>query len=142
MPLDLATYYVIQQGLIGRPIYAESRLDDNISVPTSLWGIRSPSSPPGRRPPTFCSATSSDLMLWTFAPAKVVDVYAITQREVLGFTPDLYDAFLTFDSGLKVRVKAEWIKHMDGIVEYYTSIFGRRGHGHLQQAAGLRRAGS
>ncbi|MEZ4611322.1 MAG: hypothetical protein R2838_13965 [Caldilineaceae bacterium] len=35
--------------------------------------------------------------------------------------------FLTFDSGLKVRVKAEWIKHMDGIVEYYTSISGDEG---------------
>ena len=127
MPLDLATYYVIQQGLIGRPIYAESRLDDNISVPTSLWGIRSREFSAGSSPAHFLLSHVVDLMLWTFAPAKVVDVYAITQREVLGFTPDLYDAFLTFDSGLKVRVKAEWIKHMDGIVEYYTSISGDEG---------------
>jgi predicted dehydrogenase len=127
MPLDLATYYVVQQGLIGRPVYAESRLDDNISVPRGLWGNRSRGFAAGSSPAHFLLSHVVDLMLWTFAPAKVVDVYAVTQQEVLGFTPDLYDAFLLFDSGLKVRVKAEWIKHMDGIVEYYTSISGAEG---------------
>jgi hypothetical protein len=54
-------------------------------------------------------------------------VYAISQRKVLGYTPDLYDAFLTFDSGCKVRVKAEWIKHIDGLVEFAFSFSGSEG---------------
>lgn len=127
MPYDLATYYVLQQGLIGQPVYAESRLDDNISVPTRLWGERSRDFATGSSPAHFLLSHVVDLMHWWFAPAQVVEVFAISQERVLGFTPDLYDAFLIFDSGLKVRVKAEWIKHIDQIVEYYSCFTGERG---------------
>jgi len=127
MPYDLATYYVLQQGLIGQPVYAESRLDDNISVPTHLWGERSRDFAAGSSPAHFLLSHVVDLMHWWFAPAQVAEVFAISQAHVLGFTPDLYDAFLIFDSGLKVRVKAEWIKHMDQIVEYYSSFTGAQG---------------
>ena len=127
MPLDLATYYVVQQQLIGRPVYAESRLDDNISVPRNLWGSRSKEFAGGSSSAHFLLSHVVDLMLWTFAPARITDVYAVSQEAVLGYTPDLYDAFLTFDSGLKVHVKAEWIKHMEQIVEFYTSITGADG---------------
>jgi predicted dehydrogenase len=122
MALDLATYYVIQQNLLGQPVYAESRLDDNISVPRKLWGNRSQEFAAGSSSAHFLLSHVVDLMHWTFGPARVTEVYAISQQMVLGYTPDLYDAFLIFDSGLKVRVKAEWIKHMEQIVEYYTSI--------------------
>ena len=57
----------------------------------------------------------------------MTEVYAISQGTVLGFTPDLYDAFLTFDSGLRVRVKAEWIKHIDELVEFYLCFSGHDG---------------
>ncbi len=57
MPLDLAAYYVVQQGLIGKPVYAESRLDDNISVPTGLWGERSAEFSAGCPLRTSCPAT-------------------------------------------------------------------------------------
>jgi hypothetical protein len=45
----------------------------------------------------------------------------------LGYTPDLYDAFLTFDGGAKFRVKAEWIKHIDGLVEFTLAFSGSEG---------------
>ena len=127
MPYDVATYTVLQSGLLGAPVYAESRLDDNISVPTALWGNRSREFAGGSSPAQFLLSHVVDLMHWWFAPQRVIEVYAITQQRVLQFTPDLYDAFLTFDGGLKVRVKAEWIKHMDQIVEFYTSITGESG---------------
>jgi predicted dehydrogenase len=127
MPYDLATYYVLQNQLIGQPVYAESRLDDNISVPNHLWGERSREFATGSSPAHFLLSHVVDLMHWYFAPAAVVDVFAISQQRVLQFTPDLFDAYLTFDSGLKVRIKAEWIKHMDQIVEYYSSFTGEHG---------------
>jgi len=127
MPLDLAAYYVVQQGLIGKPVYAESRLDDNISVPTGLWGERSAEFSAGSSTAHFLLSHVVDLMHWLFAPARVVEVFAIRQDIVLGHTPDLYDAYLLFDSGLKVRCKAEWIRYMDEIVEFYSSISGERG---------------
>ena len=55
--------------------------------------------------------------MWYFAPARIKRVYAIEQRELLGYTPDLYDAFLFFDNGLKVRIKVGWIHYVEGGVE-------------------------
>ncbi len=101
-PLDIATRYVIQQGLLGRVIYGESRLDDNISVPTQMWGDRTQEWVGGSSTGHFLLSHVIDLLRWYFAPAEVVDVFAISQRSVLGYTPDLYDAYLIFDSGLKM----------------------------------------
>ncbi len=124
---DIATRYVIQQGLLGTVVYGEARLDDNIIVPTELWGKRSREWAAGSSTAHFLLSHVVDLLRWYFSPAEVKEVYAISQTQVLGFTPDLYDAFLTFDSGLRVRVKAEWIKHIDELVEFYLSFSGRDG---------------
>jgi predicted dehydrogenase len=124
---DIATHYVIQSGLLGRVVYGESRLDDNIVVPHGLWGPRSHDWAAGSSTAHFLLSHVVDLLHWYFAPAEVTEVYAISQRQVLGFTPDVYDAFLTFDSGLKVRVKAEWIKHIDELVEFYMCFSGSEG---------------
>lgn len=126
-PLDIATRYVIQNGLLGKPVYGESRLDDNISVPTRMWGNNSNTWAAGSSPAHFLLSHVVDLLRWYFAPAEITEVYAVSQHVVLGNTPDLYDAFLSFDSGLKVRVKAEWIKHIDELVEFYTCFSGSDG---------------
>lgn len=125
--LDIATRYTIQNGLLGRIVYGEARLDDNISVPTQMWGERTHEWASGSSTAHFLLSHVVDLLRWYFAPAEVTEVYAISQQEVLGYTPDLYDAFLTFNSGLKVRVKAEWIRHMDELVEFYLSFSGDEG---------------
>ena len=124
---DIATRYVLQHGLIGQPVYAELRLDDNISVPTRMWGSGTRAWMAGSSPAHFLLSHVVDLLRWYFAPAEITEVYAISQQRVLGDTPDLYDAFLTFNSGIKVRVKAEWIKHMDALVEFYSSFSGSKG---------------
>lgn len=126
-PLDIATRYVIQNGLLGEVVYGEARLDDNITVPTQMWGDRTREFAGGSSTAHFLLSHVVDLLRWYFAPAEVNEVYAITQNRVLGYTPDLYDAFLTFDSGLKVRVKAEWIKHIDELVEFYIHFSGSDG---------------
>jgi predicted dehydrogenase len=125
--LDVATGYVLQQGLLGELVYAEARLDDNISVPTQMWGGRSRDWAAGSSTAHFLLSHVVDLLHWYLAPARVVEVYAIAQNKVLGVTPDLYDAFLTFDTGVKVRVKAEWIKHIDELVEFYMCFSGSEG---------------
>ena len=67
------------------------------------------------------------LLRWYFHPAEIVEAYAVSQRRVLGYTPDLYDAYLTFDTGLLVRAKAEWIRRMDALVECELKITGDQG---------------
>jgi predicted dehydrogenase len=126
-PMDRATYYVIQQGLLGKVIYGEVHLDDNISVPTQMWGERTRDWAGGSSTAHFLLSHVVDFLHWVMAPARVTDVYAISQRKVLGYTPDLYDAFLTFDDGSRFRVKAEWIKHIDGLVEFAFSFSGSEG---------------
>jgi len=126
-PLDRATYYVIRQGLLGEVVYGEVHLDDNISVPTRMWGGRSREWAAESSTAHFLLSHVVDFLRWVLAPAEVAEVYAISQQKVLGYTPDLYDAFLAFDNGAKFRVKAEWIKHMDGLVEFALSFSGSEG---------------
>lgn len=126
-PLDNALRYAIRKGLIGEAVYGEVRLDDHILVPTAMWGDRSKEWAGGSSPAHFLLSHVVDLMRWYVEPAEVTEVFAITQQEVLGYTPDVYDAFLFFDNGMKVRVKAEWIKHMDGLVEFYEHVAGCTG---------------
>ena len=125
--LDIATCWVIRDGLLGEIVYGESRLDDNISVPTVMWGKRTKDWAAGSSTAHFLLSHVVDLLRWYLAPAEVSDVYAIKQQKVLGYTPDLYDAFLTFDDGCKMRVKAEWIKHIDELVEFYMCFSGSEG---------------
>lgn len=125
--MSMATHYIIQHGMIGRSIYGEIRLDDNISVPINLWGARSVKWASGSSTAHFLLSHVTDLLRWYFAPAEVESVYAISQREVLKYTPDLYDAFLFWDNGMKTRVKAEWIKHIDQLVEFYICLGGETG---------------
>jgi len=136
-PLDRATHYVIQQGLLGQIVYGESHLDDHIAVPTRLWGNRTRSWVEGTSTAHFLLSHSVDFLRWVMAPAEVTEVFAISQRKVLTYTPDLYDAFLTFDNGAKFRVKAEWIKHIDGLVEFSLDFSGAEGSLRYSKVAGF-----
>ena len=126
--MDRATYYVIQQGLLGDVVYGEAHLDDHIVVPTQLWGDRTREWAAGSSTAHFLLSHVVDFLRWVMAPAEVGEVYAIAQQKVLGYTPDLYDAFLTFDNGAKFRIKAEWIKHIDGLVEFSLAFSGDEGY--------------
>ncbi|MCJ7549449.1 MAG: Gfo/Idh/MocA family oxidoreductase [Anaerolineae bacterium] len=136
-PLDRATHYVIQQGLLGQIVYGDSHLDDHIVVPTRLWGNRTRSWVEGSSTAHFLLSHSVDFLRWVMAPAEVTEVFAISQRKVLTYTPDLYDAFLTFDNGAKFRVKAEWIKHIDGLVEFSLDFSGAEGSLRYNKVAGF-----
>jgi len=125
--LDRGTHYVIQHGLLGDVVYGDVHLDDNILVPTKMWGARSREWGAGSSTAHFLLSHVVDYLRWVLAPADVTEACAIVQNQVLGFTPDLYDAFLTFDSGAKIRVRAEWIKHIDGLVEFALHFSGSEG---------------
>ena len=63
---DIATHYVIQQGLLGPVVYGEARLDDNITVPTGLWGQRSRACAAGSSTAHFLLSHVVDLLRWYF----------------------------------------------------------------------------
>ena len=114
---DMATQYAIRSGLIGKVVYGDCDTDDSIGVPLKMWGGRSREWAANSSPANFLATHTIDRLYWYFAPARVSQVFALAQTEVLGHTPDLYDAFLFFDSGLKVRIRVGWIHYVEVGVE-------------------------
>jgi len=92
-----------------------------------MWGERTREWASGSSTAQFLFSHVTDLMRWYFAPDEVTKVYAVSKREVLGYTPDLFDGFLFFQSGLLLRIKSEWIKHIEGLVEFYECFTGDKG---------------
>lgn len=126
-PLDLAVHHIVQSGLMGAVVYGDSHLDDNISVPTQMWGMASHEWRAQSSSAHFLLSHVVDLMHWYLEPDEVVGVRAIAQRQVLDATMDVYDAWLQFRSGAVVRVKSEWNRHMEELVEFSTSLTGAKG---------------
>ncbi len=124
---EIASRYVYQNGLVGDAIYGDLTIDDNISVPTHMWRERSKEWAGASSTAHFLFSHSVDRMRWLFEPAEVVEVRAIAVRRVLGYTPDLYDAHLTWTNGLVLRLKAEWIRYMEPLVAHHFTFSGSKG---------------
>jgi predicted dehydrogenase len=135
-PAELATRYVVQHDLIGAPIYGDLTVDDNISVPTHMWRERSRDWAAGSSVAQFLFSHVTDRMRWLFEPAEVVSVRCLSVNRLLGVTPDLFDAHLTWSNGLVLRIKAEWIRHMENLVDGRFTLSGQRG-GVIQTRAGF-----
>jgi predicted dehydrogenase len=112
-----ATRHVIRQGLIGKPVYADLLTEDSITVPREMWGGKNQTWAHLSSSLHFLHSHLVDRVLWLYGPVKVESVYAVSQRELLGYTPDLFDSFLMLDNGLKVRVKTGWVHFIEGGVE-------------------------
>lgn len=125
--MDIATRLAVHSGLIGTPLYGEAFLDDNISVPLGLWGSKSLDWVKATSPAHFLLSHVVDIFLWYLFPLRIEGVYAISHTGVLKVSPDYYDAFLFFERDIKVRIKSEWIKRMEPLVEFNLRIEGDRG---------------
>lgn len=125
--MDIATFLAVHSGLVGAPLYGEAFLDDNISVPLGLWGSKSLDWVKATSPAHFLLSHVVDIFLWYMSPLKIEAVYAIDHTGMLKVTPDYYDAFLFFEKDVRVRVKAEWVKRMEPLVEYNLRVGGDRG---------------
>ncbi len=126
-PQEIASRYVYQHGLVGDPIYGDLCIDDNISVPTHMWRERSRSWAGQSSTAHFLFSHVVDRMRWLFEPAEVESVRALVVRKLLGYSPDLYDAHLTWTNGLVLRIKAEWIRYMEPLVDHRFTFSGSKG---------------
>ena len=100
-PANIATHYAMRCGVIGKPVYGEVLTDDSITVPREMWGARGQTWADASSTAHFLHSHLVDRLRWYLHPAEVTRVFAMEQREVLGFAPDLYDSFLFFDNGFK-----------------------------------------
>ncbi len=126
-PHEIASRYVYQEGLVGDAVYGDLTIDDNISVPTHMWRERSREWASRSSTAQFLFSHVVDRMRWMFEPAEVTEVRAMTVRKVLEYTPDLYDAHLSWTNGLTLRIKAEWIRYMEPLVDHRFTFSGAKG---------------
>jgi predicted dehydrogenase len=126
-PHEIASRYVYQNGLIGDPVYGDLTVDDNISVPTHMWRDRSRDWAARSSTAHLLFSHVVDRMRWMFEPAEVAEVRGLVVRKVLGYTPDLYDAHLTWTNGMVLRIKAEWIRYMEPLVDHHFTFSGSKG---------------
>ena len=133
---EIASRYVVQRGLIGKVVYGDLTIDDNISVPTYMWRERSKEWAGSSSVAQFLFSHATDRMRWMFEPAEVERVDAIMVQQVLGYSADLFDARLYWTNGIVLRLKSEWIRYMESLVDSHFTLSGARG-GIIQRRAGF-----
>ncbi len=119
--------YITESGLIGEPLFASMRNVDNISVPREMWADR---------PNNWASESSSvpflyshriDRLRWFYQPAEVTSVSAVSRSEILGYTTDFVESFLTWTSGLVTRVHTGWVDFGSQLVYCENLFHGSKG---------------
>lgn len=126
-PLDRSIKTLIGEGFVGAPEFGEFRIDDSIDVPLSLWGSDSKSFAALSSPAYFLLSHAVDLLYYLLAPRTVKEVYAVGRQSVIGSDLDYIDSFLQFEDGTLIRLKSEWTKRMDNIVENYLQLTAKEG---------------
>lgn len=126
-PFDRAIRMLLMKGFLGAPQYGEFRIDDAISVPLRLWGNDSRNYARISSPAYFLLSHAVDLLHYLYAPHQIKKVYAVGRQGVIGSDVDFVDSFLTFDNNLVIRLKTEWTKRLDGIVENYLQLTAEKG---------------
>lgn len=124
---------LIEQGAIGKPLYAYARKNDTIFVPTEMirWADRT-------TPAWFLSSHDIDLVCWYFA-AEPVEARAWGVKKVLverGIdTYDMISAQVRFENGAIASFESGWIypNSFPTIVDSFVEVIGERGHLHFDR---------
>lgn len=138
-PLDQSVRLLLGEGYLGRPEYGEMRMDDNISVPISLWGKDSHRFASISSPAYFLFSHAVDLLHFYLAPRRVRKVYAVGANSTIGSSPDYIDGYLTFDDGVIIRLKTEWTKRIGFLVENYFQLTASGGGLTFNKTPGFRK---
>lgn len=119
--------YLTESGLIGEPLFVSMRNVDNISVPREMWADR---------PDNWASESSSvpflyshriDRLRWFYQPAEVKTVTAVSRSEILGYSTDFFESFLTWTNGLVTRVHTGWVDFGSQLVYCENLFHGTKG---------------
>ncbi len=117
----------IEEGMLGRIMSAYFRLNDTISVPTSMlsWSI-------GSSILWFLGSHTVDTLRYLFQD-EVARVYSVSRAEVLrerGLdVPDLYQSILEFRSGIVASIENNWIvpNTNPAVNDFKINILGSKG---------------
>ena len=125
-PIDHSIRLLIGNGFIGAPEFGEFRIDDAIDVPLQLWGEDSKKYTSISSPVHFLFSHAIDLLYFILG-RKVEKVYAIGRTSRVGSEVDYMDSFLTYEGGAVIRLKTEWTKRINRLVENYLQLTATKG---------------
>jgi len=107
-PFYEAVRLVISEGYVGNPISSAMTISDRIDVPMSMWGSPNKTWAKYSTVADFLTCYSVDLIR-LFAGKEARSVYARAASKVLKFTPDLYQAIVTFEDDFQAYFESSWI---------------------------------
>lgn len=130
-----ATWNMIRDGEIGRPLMGYARKNNPISVPTEMlpWSAKS-------SPAWFLSAHDIDLVCWWFDQSPV-EVHGYGIKKVLAArgidTYDMMQGLVKFDGGSVATFESAWIypNTHPSMPDSFMQVIGERGHVNLDRKA-------
>lgn len=121
----------MENGELGQIIEGYARIDDCISVPTSMLNWSRESSPI-----FFIMIHNIDVVRWIMN-AEAVEVYAKQQNMKLrpdGYaTPDAVQAMITFDNGATILFDSNWVlpRTFNGLNDQFVRLVGTEGTAYI-----------
>lgn len=121
----------MESGSLGQIIEGYARIDDCISVPTSMLNWSRESSPI-----FFIMIHNIDAVRWIMG-AEAVEVYAKQQNMKLRpegcLTPDAVQAMVTFDNGATILFDSNWVlpRTFDGLNDQFVRLVGTEGTAYI-----------
>jgi len=107
-PFYEAARFLIAEGYVGEPVYASMTISDRIDVPLTMWGGLDKTWAKFSTVADFLMCYSVDLIR-TISRKEVEAVYARRVSKVLRFTPDVYQAIITFEDDFHTYLESGWI---------------------------------
>jgi len=107
-PFYEAARLVVAEGYLGDPASSVMIISDRIDVPMSMWGGPSKTWAKHSTVADFLTCYSVDLIR-TISGREAKTVYARSASKVLKFTPDFYQAIVTFEDEFQVYFESSWI---------------------------------
>ncbi|MEM3028019.1 MAG: Gfo/Idh/MocA family oxidoreductase [Candidatus Bathyarchaeia archaeon] len=107
-PAYTAFERVVKWGYVGEPISIDFSINDRIDVPLSMWGGPGKSWAKHSSVADFLTCYAVDLVR-CITGLEAQKVYARSSSKVLKFTPDFYQALVTFQGDFNAYLESNWI---------------------------------
>lgn len=115
-PINTAFNNIIKWGYVGEPISADFVLNDRIDVPLQMWTPEARKAEDWRSTARGSSTVADFLIVYGFDLTRMMTgleakaVYAKLASKILKFTPDLYQALISFEKDFNAYYKSSWVQ--------------------------------
>lgn len=132
-PLFIASKIIMKEKYIGEPIFAHIVHNDRIDVPLEMWGGIKETWAKYTTIADFLMSHDVDAIRW-ICEKEAEKVYAVSCQKVLKFTPDGYQAIVSFKDDFNAVFEANWIlaKSKPNLVDGFFNVYASKGTMNVQ----------